>query len=253
MLPNVALKVQEIINSGEATVDLICDAVKLDPALTSKLIGIANSPYYLRGTRCNTLREAIMRVGLREASHCAMALTTKELFSSHQPLLNEILQAEWEHALATGYCAEKLARRIALSSSEDYFTMGLLHDIGKLLLLNILQELSGKRELPSREAMTGILLSQHTVFGAELLKRWNFSPPFVEFALNHHDTDYLRRCAKGLLVVGFSNRLVHRIGNAAADRFDDPELLQFAPMLNLQKEDLEAILADVEQFVQHVF
>jgi len=252
MLPNVAMKIQEIINSGNASVDMICDAVRLDPALTSKLIGIANSPYYLRSAKCATLRDAIVRIGSREASHCTMALTTKELFSSHLPQLDDILRKQWEHALATGYCAEQIARKIALSSSEDYFTMGLLHDIGKLLLLSILQDLARNRALPSQEEIDEILTLHHAVFGAELLKRWNFPLPFIEIAFFHHDMDYLRQCAKGLLVVGFANLLVHKIGDSS-DPFDDPDLTAFGVMLNLQPEDMKPILADVEQYVQHVF
>jgi len=254
MLPSVALKIQEILNSGEASVDLICDAVKLDPALTTKLIGISNSPYYMTSGRCHTLHEAIMRIGFLEASHCTMALTTKELFSSHMPALNDILREEWEHALATGYCAEKIAGKIILSNSEDYFTLGLLHDIGKLLLLNILQDMSLKKNLPGNDEIREILALHHTIFGAELLKRWNFPLPFIEFALRHHDTDYLRQCAKGLLVVGFSNLLVRHMERVAAVAWlDDPELMTYARMFNLQPEDITAILEDVEKFVKNLF
>lgn len=254
MLPSVALKIQEMIRNSEASVDGVCDAVKLDPALTTKLIGISNSPYYLRTERCKTLHDAIMRIGFKEASHCIMALTTRELFSSHKPVLNNILQKQWEHALATGFCAELIAKKCAMSSSEDYFTMGLLHDIGKLLLLNIIQDLAQSRELPSEEEIDHILGALHTPFGAELLKRWNFPQPFIEIALHHHEMDYLRRCAKGLRVVGFSNLLVKSSESgqdlAAAP---DPLITEFAGMLNLNAEELGGIQAEVKGYISHVF
>ncbi|MBS1199008.1 MAG: hypothetical protein H6R18_2793 [Proteobacteria bacterium] len=254
MLPNVALKIQEMIRSSEASIDGVCDAVKLDPALTTKLIGIANSPYYLRSGACKTLRDAIMRIGFKEASHCIMALTTRELFNSHTPALSQILQKQWEHALATGFCAELIARKISISSTEDYFTMGLLHDIGKLLLLNIVEDLSKHRELPAPEEVDRILLSLHTAFGAELLKRWNFPASYIEIALNHHDMGYLRRCAKGLLVVGFSNLLVKALEDDGSPAvFEDALVLEFAAMLNLTRDDMQAITDEVRNYVAHVF
>lgn len=254
MLPNVALKIQEMLRTSEATVDGICDAVKLDPALTTKLIGIANSPYYLRSGACKTLRDAIMRIGFKEASHCIMALTTRELFSAHTPSLNATLQKQWEHALATGFCAEQVARKCAISSSEDYFTMGLLHDIGKLLLLNIVEDLAKYRELPTQEEIDHILASLHTVFGAELLKRWNFPLPFIEIAQHHHEADYLRQCAKGMLVVGFSNQAVKALaGSLDAVMENDPALPEFMRMLNLGQEEVQAILDEVKNIMAHVF
>lgn len=195
-----------------------------------------------------------MRIGFKEASHCIMALTTRELFNSHTPELNNILQKQWEHALATGFCAEMIARKCAMSSSEDYFTMGLLHDIGKLLLLNIVEDLAKYRELPAPEEVDRILFSLHTVFGAELLKRWNFPQPFIEIALHHHELDYLRSCAKGLLVVGFSNLLVKTLGDGATTAgFEESHVEEFAGMLNLSQADLQPVLDEVRNYIAHVF
>ena len=254
MLPNVALKIQEMLRTSDASVDGICDAVKLDPALTTKLIGIANSPYYLRSGACKTLRDAIMRIGFKEASHCIMALTTRELFSAHSPSLNATLQKQWEHALATGFCAEQIARQCAISSSDDYFTMGLLHDIGKLLLLNIVEDLAKIRELPEPAEIDHILSSLHTVFGAELLKRWNFPQPFIEIAQHHHEADYLRQCAKGLLVVGFSNQLVKALDSSLEHVMEsDPGIAEFSLILNLGQDDLQGILDEVRNIIAHVF
>lgn len=253
MLPNVALKIQEMIRANETSVDGVCDAVRLDPALTTRLVGIANSPYYLGSQACKTLHDAIMRIGFKEASHCIMALTTRELFSAHTPQLNEILQKQWEHALATGFCAELIARKKALSGSEDYFTMGLLHDIGKILLLNIVEELGKSRELPTPEEIDRILVSLHTTFGAELLKRWNFPENFINLALHHHEMEYLRCCAKGLLVVCFSNLLVKfKDEKESARLLKDPLLLEFSGMLNLSEEDMGAILDEVRNYVRSV-
>lgn len=253
MLPSVASKIQEVLKSSDPSVDLVCDVVKLDPALATKLIGIANSPHYLRTSKCTTLRDAVMRLGFREASHCIMALTTKELFSSHVPMLNDILAEEWRHGVATAFLAELIAKHLSLPAADDHFTLGLVHDIGKLLLLKILQDLSQKRPLPALAEIREFLESQHADFGRELLKRWNFTQPYIDIAYHHHNIDYLRQAPRSLQVVGFANWLADLAGQEdAATRLNSEEIREFSETFGLHTPTLEDWLKALESYLANV-
>jgi putative nucleotidyltransferase with HDIG domain len=253
ILPAVALKIQEIANSGEADLDVLVEAIKLDPSLTARLIAVANSTYYRADKECKTLKAAVLRIGFKEACDCAMVLSSRDLFKSDSQLFAGLLEKIWEHSLAVGCCAGLLANRLNVKSSESYYTMGLLHDIGKLLLINILKDLYKSGKVPDPADIRQVLDSYHHRFGAELLKKWKYPEPFIELVLHHHERDYLQQCAKGLMLVGVSNLLVRRIGLSLHEG-GKPELSdqEIETLLWLDQAQLDAVLEEVEAYVREV-
>lgn len=253
ILPDLALRIQELIKSGESSLEVLVEVIKLDPSLTARLIAVSNSTYYRADKECKTLQAAAIRIGFKETCDCALALSTRDLFKSDSVLFSDLLQKIWEHSLAVGCCAGLLANRLHVKSSDSYYTMGLLHDIGKLLLVKILKDLFKSGRIIDRETIYQALDMYHQQFGAELLRKWKYSEPFVELVLNHHDKTYLKQCAQGLMLVGVSNMLVQKIGlslhEESAENFSDEEM---QAILGLDQDAIDAVLEEVKGYVAEV-
>ena len=132
--------------------------------------------------------------------------------------------------------------------------MGLLHDIGKLVLLQIIGELSAKSGLGDSTEMAQILQTLdtfHSQFGALLLKRWQFPACFIQIAMYHDRLKDAKDVSKDLLVVHFSNLLVKSIGYHLDADFQESSVddVESARLLQLDQKSVSSIKNDVQLHV----
>jgi putative nucleotidyltransferase with HDIG domain len=176
------------INPSAEVQDFI-EVLESDEALSARVIKISNSVFFDRGKKTSTLEEAILMIGIEELRCILNASTLSELFPSKNPIRALL----WAHDVATGIFARELARRCAPNAAETAFLAGLMHDIGKLLLLQRTPELYAKviahieREGSSyREAEAEVFLFDHTEVGQLIGERWAFGEELTEAIRNHH-------------------------------------------------------------------
>lgn len=251
VLPAVAFKINEILDGPDPSADDIVAALELDPSLAGRIIATANSPFYCGRKRVDSLREAVVRLGQKETGHVVMAAATRNLFNAEMPLIEALLEQQWLHSMSTAACARQLALRLQLPSPEGYFTVGLLHDIGKFLLLSVLQDLYRGRGSLEEAAVRECLAHYHQRFGVSILQRWDFPAPFIEIVSYHHDRDYLAQCAPGLAAVELADVLVSHQGLPTEG---EPLALaeQLLRRLGLGSEDLPGVLEAVEHYVEQL-
>jgi HD-like signal output (HDOD) protein len=106
------------------------------------LISVANSPVYRGITEIRNVKTAIPRMGLKETLNIVTAIANKNLYESGNVKYNNLMDRLWVHALASAYGSKLIAQTLRLDDLEKYFLMGLVHDIGKILLLNAFSEVS---------------------------------------------------------------------------------------------------------------
>jgi len=136
-LPEIVLRIQELIMSEEGDATLLSRIIEQDPALTAKVLKVANSAYYgsTRG-RISSISLAITRIGFNEIGHIALAVNFVRQFSHRSNILD--YKKFWIHALTAAHVCRMIADENADGSflPEDRHTLflaGLLHDIGILL------------------------------------------------------------------------------------------------------------------------
>lgn len=224
VMPDVGIKVKELLQNDDTTIEELASVIKSDPTLTSKLISLSNSSLY-RGTKLTqTLEEAIARIGLRQTESYVFTLSQRGLFHSNNTLCAEHMNRLWDHSLATGAAARATAAHLGLANPENYFTMGVLHDIGILLLLQLLQTIHNGGHLLEKETIEEILTRLHCQFGASLLKNWGFSEEFVDIAQHHHCVAYLNDNTETVVLIAFADRMAHDMGYGML-QVEDEELL----------------------------
>jgi HD-like signal output (HDOD) protein len=177
-LPQVLLKLIEACRNDEKTIRDIAQIIGGDSALSARILGIVNSPFYRRAEKIVRLDDALFQLGRDAVRSIAISASIHQVFSrvNGQSLFN--MKLYWHHALLCAVLARRLAEKVSFKAPELAFLSGILHDVGRLVLWvnfpaeygKVLQAARNQSEtLLEGELRMGIT---HTEVGSWLLTRW---------------------------------------------------------------------------------
>ncbi|WPL15794.1 HDOD domain protein [Thiorhodovibrio winogradskyi] len=196
----VALDLQTLKESETATMKEVTDLIMKDQALTSRILQVANSSFYGGLRQVDTLSGAVLRLGVNKVASLAMMAAQLMAYQSKLATTAKRLVALWERAYvcATGsrWIAEKTGRR---DQAESAFLCGLLHDIGELFLLKVLDRLSEDADVTvtvTDALIDEVLDVMHNDIGYRLMLKWELPKLYAVSARDHHldsfnETDHL--------------------------------------------------------------
>jgi putative nucleotidyltransferase with HDIG domain len=197
-LPVTVTKVLEICNSPNTSPVDLNKVISLDPVLMARVLKLINSAYYGLSQKVTSLVRAIIMLGLNTVKNLAIStavlgnLGGKELFQA----LN--MQGFWRHSLGVGVISKLIAKKIGIDKNflEEYFIAGLLHDIGKIPLNNILSETyieamsaSDRAQISLHTAEKDIIGLDHTDAGLLIGQKWNLGQDILDTIQYHHSLD----------------------------------------------------------------
>ena len=188
-LPEVALKIRSMLDNNDVGARQIADVVNRDPVIAAKIIRAANSPIYFGAAKCETVQNAIARLGLLTTKQLVIGFTMRDLFDSRVPLLRKLMAEFWQQSMDVGAIGFVLARHTRLFDPEEAMLAGLVSNIGVLSVLNYAQNYP---QLLEDEA----LLRQWAdrlkgEVGAMVLENWQFPDELVDVA---RDCEAWMRC-----------------------------------------------------------
>lgn len=190
--PGVAEQVLALGQDSETTLPQIAKVVSRDPALSAKLLRIANSPFYARRRKTENLRQAITLFGLNGSLTLVLSFSTVRAFQRDaQSGLDYAMF--WRRSFTVAACCQLLAEQMKITDKEDLFLAGLLQDIGILALDRVLPGLyreiehtqKSHRQLQAFEQAE--MGADHAAVGAWLLNKWNFPDRLVQVVAGSHD------------------------------------------------------------------
>lgn len=176
----------------DTDVSRVVDMIALDPALTAKVLQTCNSAYFGVSRPVDHVRDAVSRLGF-QIVYCIVAMASGDPAFRAAQATGIDVGRQWRHAATTAFAAQMIAKRIR-ADAGFFFTAGLLHDIGKLVLAEAFR--SDYIELQNDPKIVGATLVElerasfgldHAEVGARLLERWKFSPQFAAGVRFHHD------------------------------------------------------------------
>jgi HD-like signal output (HDOD) protein len=258
VLPELAQKVRLLMADDSCSFETVADLVELEAGMSARILQVANSPIYAGLERIRNLQQAVGRLGLRETLNIVQAVIAQNLFSSQAREFQHLLKDLWIHSICTAYSNENIAQKLNIENSKDFFMMGLLHDVGKLLILHLLeigrkQGLWGKRPL-TEDIIRKILIMRHHDLGAHLLRLWTYPYSFQEVIRLHDDDANIHVRSEAVIVTYFSNLLTRKLGFSLVPYHPDlihGDLLEnqrLADALNMSPEmrlELEASLREI--------
>ena len=206
-----ALSTSDDMDAGQAEQLILADQV-----LAAEVLRAANSVFFGGLSEVNTVRSAIVRLGLRQVSELAMLASHRAEYDARDRSLRELIQQLWLHASATAMAASWLARKLGYGkqTESECFLGGLLHDVGKLVILRAVDEikLAGKAEYDlSPQLVNEILETTHPGLGFSFLQRWNVPGLYCEIARDHHLTDF-ESSKIPLVLVRLANNVAAKMG-----------------------------------------
>ena len=205
-LPAVVMELLDSIDQEDVDISVLAKKVSHDQALTAKTLRLANSSLYSLQVKVTTIQQAITYLGFQTTRNLITAAAVTGCFPEGRCVGFDD-KAFWHHSVATACCAKVLARQMRFN--QDYaFTGGLLHDIGRLVLVTCFP-LHYQRVLSYRatndchllEAERAVLGLDHVEAGLVLAEHWNFSDTMRLGIAGHHDPD-----APG---AGFLTTIIH--------------------------------------------
>ena len=185
-----SLHIQQEISKSEPDVSMIERLISSDQALTGQVLRTANSGFYIGLSKVKTIRDAVVRLGIKEVADLVTLVTHRESFRSKDPLFRKIMEKLWQHSVSCAVASRWLAKRCGFKDiSSEAFVAGLLHDVGKLFLLTVIENIKVKKKSeldPTAPLLKEIMDTMHTEQGHLLMKNWNLPDSFCEIARDHH-------------------------------------------------------------------
>jgi putative nucleotidyltransferase with HDIG domain len=201
-MPAIYFKILEALQKPDCPIQQIGEIVAQDPALTAKILHLANSSFYGFAREVSNASEAVLLLGVGTLRSLALTLHLFSAFDAVQYEHCSVSQV-WDHSLLVGQWAQKIVKMEGGDERlmEETFTAGLLHDIGKLVLADNLAapyvkliELAHQQQCPLIEKERETYQATHAEVGAYLLDLWGLPMPLVEAIELHHQpgrTDHL--------------------------------------------------------------
>jgi putative nucleotidyltransferase with HDIG domain len=189
-LPSVVLELVESLGHEELSGAQYAAKISRDQALAAKTLRLANSSFYGRGRQVRSVAEAIGVLGLRTVRAVVTAAGLAGSFRRHAGFDHD---AFWRHSIGSALCAQGLAGELRRDDADLAFTVGLLHDIGRLALASAFAPAYAEAErwrrdkdCPTSEAERAVLGIDHAEVGGLIARQWNFAPAIVDAIREHH-------------------------------------------------------------------
>ncbi len=251
--PSISIELDKLVQN-DATLEEIAALLKKDMAVSAKLISVANSPRYGGIRQSATVEQAISVLGLSTAKEFVDVIANRSLYTVSNPRYQAELSDLWKHGLACAQASRLIAESAKLAKPGEVFFTGLLHDIGKLLLLQIISELQTKNAIDpnvSKDSLDEFIFKQHGLFGRKLIEIWKLPSPVAQIAQYHMSIDKAPTVSHELRAVYLGNMLAKRAGYGTykAEK-DDDQVINSAKLLGLDMASIEKIQGKLEAFME---
>jgi putative nucleotidyltransferase with HDIG domain len=242
LLPNIVWEVMELTASDDVDARQLSELIHRDQALASHILRVANSPAYMPRMPIISLHQAVNRLGTSVLGEIAFAISLQTRVFDVEGYEHEI-RALWNHAVGTGAYAKEVAR-LRRSNVESAFLCGLLHDIGKPVLLQTLVDLQRTAERTIEPAaMSALMEAYHTQVGSLIATQWALPPHVTESITYHHDYLVAPMCTEAVMITRLADCLSYHL--AMPEIFDE-ESVRHHPILtdlNFYPDDIEVLFA----------
>ena len=233
-LPATMLRVMELADDPNCSSADLAQVVLTDASLAAQVLKLANSSYYGFAGKISSVHQAVVLLGLTTLKNALLSTSVLDIYRNRAVLID--IEGLWLHSVATATAAKLIAKRVHYRNAEKAYTVGLLHDIGKIVVARYhpasLSAVSGmvrKEHCSVYDAEERILGASHAAIGGALMERWNMPQAITEAVTHHHHPTRSEGSFHIAAICYLANILAHRcdIGNSG-----DPLMRELDPMIN---------------------
>ena len=260
-LPTSVTKVLEICNNPQTSPADLNHVISLDPVLVGRVLKLINSAYYGLGQPVTNLARAIIMLGINTVKNLALSTAVMGHLSKKGGSPGLDMEGFWRHSLCVGVSAKFLAQKrgIDVKMAEEYFTAGLLHDIGKIPLNAVLSKeymltvgMADKKRISLFQGECSSLKMNHCTTGALIAAAWKLEGAIKDAIVHHHEIEEYSGEFKDVLnSVAVANHFASISGiGFSGNRHPDPPSSRVWKALNISPDVLSEIEGSVSSEIE---
>ena len=253
-LPSIVARLLTLIDDPKSSARGISKLISSDQAITAKLLRVANSSYYAFRNEINSVKLAVALLGLDTVLNIVLSVSLNRNLNSFNYDDDFDMIMFWEHSLSVGIVGKMLATQFSIENKEEIFTIGILHDIGKLIIHEYLhdfyleiEEVLNKKEISLLEVEKRVMQTDHSEIASVLCKSWNLPARITKSVERHHRINPQEEDSSQIkcdCIINFSNYLVNRKGKdypKIDQKFHkfDKRILNFLALKKNDKENID--------------
>ena len=216
-LPVMVMEANRLLEDPNTSVADLCAVIEKDQAMTMKILKLVNSSFYGLPSQISNIRNAIIVLGYNTVRNAIMTLMIMKLMPKRASGIGGFSVSElWSHAVEVGVLSRHLAEIAGVKWSNDCFVAGLLHDIGKVILLRFFPSMfeaviALQRSQPCSFFEAETLLGQidHAAIGGVLGQKWMLPPILIEAIRWHHEVPDHAEDGSPVLLVHAADQISH--------------------------------------------
>lgn len=239
-LPQVAVRISQVIDDPNSRAKEVAQIIGADPALSARMIQVANSPLVRGDSKIDNLQNAITRMGTTMVRNIVTSFLVKQLFRTEYKPLQQRMTDLWNHSAHVAAISHVLAVHFSTLKADEVMLAGLLHDIGKLPILAKARKITNIEA--NEKALDMILEKLHPALGKAILQAWRFEADIVAAAADHENINRDSKTLDHTDIVIIAN-LHSYMGKAHANKVD----LETIPAMSKLSLDAEASLAVLKE------
>ncbi len=192
-LPTVVAQLTRLIADPKTTAAEINSALSSDPALVGRILKLVNSSFYGFSRRITTITNAVVILGFNQIRNLALSAFIFDSFAAGPGTGAFDMKAFWRHCIGSAFLAAQLAKHLDAKLEEDAFICGLLHDLGKFVMvqkapdhLALVTRVVEEKDVLFYEAEAEALGYNHAILGAMVMENWKLPVNMVNVVRHHH-------------------------------------------------------------------
>lgn len=214
-LPEIYVRVRKLMDNPDSSFDDFADAVKTDPNLTYKILGMVNSPFFGFSGQIDTITRALNFIGLGQFHDLVLTMSVLKSFDG---IPNELIDmpAFWRRNVYCGVLSSLIAEKCNIPDSERLFVAGVLHEIGHLILFSELPSESREALLRSEHENRPLFKIERDIMGIhygqvgkQLMQRWNFPENIQEITECHTEPEKAKQYTRDATIVHIAHAFAH--------------------------------------------
>jgi len=185
-LPSISQEIIDLAGDTLVATSKMAGIIEKDPVLTSRILKVVNSAFYGFRRQIDSVEQAVMILGNDEVINLSFSIAIHKILETISP---EMAQRLWEHSLVVARVSQWLGPFMGYPSMQRTYTVGLLHDFGKIVFqqrghfVGGIEGPASLEDLAAEESESGI---SHAEMGAYVAERWNLPEAIVDALLSHH-------------------------------------------------------------------
>jgi len=260
-LPIVSQKILEIIDNVKTNVSDLTEVIYSDPSLTAKILKVANSAYYGFPQEITTLERAVPLLGFSAVKSLALSLSVLKILPSSKKHDSKFFNPEglWHHSLGVALCMKEIASfsKRKRDDSEYLFIVGLLHDVGKIVLdqffhddfCAVLEKANANKNKKLHDIELEIIGVDHCDITAMLLTRWKFPEIIIDPIKMLHQKEFSEDVnKKDVASLRIANSLSRQAQIGLEGNLEPNEIYpEDLDELNISENDLNKLKTNLEK------